>query len=371
MLVLVMASCGSDKDETKIVYEPVTGSNNQLLVIFPVDQLGDRGFVDDVMASVSNLMELNRRLGTDTLDVMYFQPEESFQMIPEIKRWLNEGRNPFYGEPYGRRLLLLTDSYMLSWIEEFSDDLLPNDEILVLRATDEDVKPVADKLGLGNRLHAVNISMAGSIRKFRMIADSINDIYADKAPDAEPCLDQIPVFRIYPDSVYHYRDSLVETLHEVLPETELVMQTFIEDVGSELWSVEYEKSLVHVAYDMAEEMYKYYKNPAVRWTCAIVDMGSANGGWDFYILNAEKDMYLTLMIDAQMSLFLDRMVVWREFGRAVEEWVMRWMQEPVGSMPVFEGHGNWDGYCSDNIDFMLYEPDFSLDPDDEYSLFDE
>lgn len=353
LLVLVLTACGSDNDNSQPVTQPATGANNQLLAIFPVDQLGDQGYADNVMSAVTNLMELNSQIGKDTLDVMFFQPVEDKEMIPEIKRWLKKGVNLFYGEPYKRRLLLLTDSYMLDWIPDFLDDLQPTDEILVLRAIDEDVAPIAAALGLEGRLHAINISVAGSVRKFREYVDSAQVVYKDEKSELKANFVQIPVFRIYPDSIYHYRDSLVEALTEVLPETELVSQTYMATVGDALWSEEYEKPLIQVAYDMADEMMKYYKNPSTHWSCAVVDFGSANGGWDFFLLNTYGRHYVTLMLDAQPSSFLDRMAITRHFGRAVEEWVMRWMAKPVGEMPVFEGHGHWDEYCTDNIEFYI------------------
>lgn len=354
LFMLVLTACSSsDNDDPQPVPQPSTGANNQLLVIFPVDQLGDQGYADEVMKGVTSLMELNSREEADTLDVMFLLPLEAERMISEIRRWLNEDTNLFYGRPYNRRLLLLTDSYMLSWIKEFSEALKPTDEILVLRAIDEDVKPVAAELGLEGRLHAVNITVAGSVRKFREFVDTCQVLFSDNESFLTRSAAQIPMFRIYPDSIYHYRDSLMETLKEELPKSELELKTFLTEVGDVLWSVEYQKSLIQVSYDMAEETHKYFRSPSTRWSYAVVDLGSANGGWDFYMMYASGQIYATLMLDAQASVFLDRMVITRKFGMAVEEWVNRWLQQPVGTMPVFEGHGTWDEYCTDNIDYQI------------------
>jgi hypothetical protein len=139
----------------------------------------------------------------------------------------------------------------------------------------------------------------------------------------------------------------------VFPETELQTQTFLEEVGDALWSIEYEKPLIQVAYDMAEEMMKYFKNSSSGMTYAVVDLGAANGGWDFYLLNTYGRIYTTLMLDATPSPLMNRMAITRKFGKAVDGWVKNWLQQPVGSMPVFEGHGTWDGYCVDDIDRLM------------------
>jgi hypothetical protein len=354
LLAFVLSACSSDKDETPPVAPMATGSSNELLVIFPVDQLGDSGYADEVMSGITSLRALNMNLGTDTLDVLFFMPLECNQMITEISEWLKEGENPFYGVPYKRRLLILADSYMLDWIEDFREDMRPNDEILVLRAVEEDVKPVAAALGLEGRLHALNISAAGSVRKFREFADTMMALYKDEVmDDMKPSFEKMPLFRIYHDTLYHYRDSLAETLAEVFPETELQTQTFLEEVGDALWSIEYEKPLIQVAYDMAEEMMKYFKNSSSGMTYAVVDLGAANGGWDFYLLNTYGRIYTTLMLDATPSPLMNRMAITRKFGKAVDGWVKNWLQQPVGSMPVFEGHGTWDGYCVDDIDRLM------------------
>ena len=310
--ILGLASCSDDADEPVVVRQ--NGATAQVMVVFAPGQLGDNGYADRVMNGIQIMEKQSKTDFADTLDVDFIS-EQSFDLAQSAMRlWAATNANPLYGNTYNRRLLVLTEQYMTEWLNNIKDLLQPNDEVLVLKAVQEDLDN-AEALVLGNRLHALNISAANAARKYsRFILGKMDENRWELDETGEVM--QIWTFRLFPDYETVYRASISEALTEE-PD----------------------------AYDAAENM-MYLSN--VGFGFCYVDMGAANMGYDYFLLNQGQDDYYTLMLDAKPN-FLGRFVVERLFDKALSQWVGQWLKQDAGSMPSMTKHGQWDGYCTDSV----------------------
>lgn len=347
--ILGLASCSDDSDdaEVPVVVQP-TGATAQVMVVFAPGQLGDNGYADRVMNSIQAMEKQSKTDFADTLDVDFIS-EQSFDMTQSAMRiWAATSANPLYGNAYNRRLLVLTEQYMTDWLGNIKDLLQPGDEVLVLKAVQEDLD-YAEELGLGNRLHALNISAADAARKYsRFILGKMDENRWQLDEMGEVM--QIYTFRLFSDYEVVYRDSIYEALTEELDDSGEMfdyVNSYVSTMDTEGQFSAYnpEESAMQAAYDAAENM-MYFSN--VGFGFCYVDMGAANMGYDYFLLNQGQDDYYTLMLDAKPN-FLGRFVVERLFDKALSQWVGQWLKQDAGSMPSMTKHGHWDGYCTDTV----------------------
>ena len=346
----LFVGCKSDDDDEQ--QQPVTptvkGATTQVMVVFAPGQLGDNGYADRVMSGIHTLEQLSSSDFADSLDVNFIAEQTFDETITSIKAWAANIKNPFYDSNYTRRLLVLTESYMLGWIAEVKDLLGQDDELLVLKANEEDLATGSD-LGLGNRLHAMNISAAEAARKYaRFVLQKMDDNRWQLDISGEVM--QFWNFRLYPDYEMAYRDSIFEVLDEEFMNTDGMVDMVNNPVSSMesagLLSAENpEESSMQAAYDAADNM-MFLSN--IGFGFCFVDLGSANMGYDYFLLNQGQDDYYSLMLDARQN-FLGRFVVDRRFGMALANWTKQWLLQQTGEMPVMTLHGEWDGYCQDTV----------------------
>ena len=344
--ILGLASCSDDADEPVVVRQ--NGATAQVMVVFAPGQLGDNGYADRVMNGIQIMEKQSKTDFADTLDVDFIS-EQSFDLAQSAMRlWASTNANPLYGNTYNRRLLVLTEQYMTEWLSNIKDLLQPNDEVLVLKAVQEDLDN-AEALVLGNRLHALNISAADAARKYsRFILGKMDENRWELDETGEVM--QIWTFRLFPDYETVYRDSIYEALTEELDESGEMfdyIDRYASSMSTEgrLSADDPEESAMQAAYDAAENM-MYLSN--VGFGFCYVDMGAANMGYDYFLLNQGQDDYYTLMLDAKPN-FLGRFVVERLFDKALSQWVGQWLKQDAGSMPSMTKHGQWDGYCTDSV----------------------
>lgn len=345
---LVFAACSGESEEPEPVVETNPGATAQVMVVFAPRQLGDNGYADRVMSGIQQVEQQSTAVFADTLDVDFIS-EQSFALTQSAMRyWAANTSNPLYGNKYKRRLLVLTEQYMIAWLDDIKDLLQPDDEVLVLKAVEEDLNEVA-ALEPGNRLHTLNISAADAARKYSHFILSKMDENRWSLDEAGEVM-QIWTFRLFPDYETVYRDSIYEALTEELDDSGEMfdyIDRYASSMSTEglLSADDPEESAMQAAYDAAENM-MYLSN--VGFGFCYVDLGAANMGYDYFLLNQGQDDYYSLMLDAKPN-FLGRFVVERLFDKALSQWVGQWLTQETGSMPPATEHGQWDGYCKDTV----------------------
>ena len=112
-----------------------------------------------------------------------------------------------------------------------------------------------------------------------------------------------------------------------------------------IFSSTYEATALEAAFQWANMMqnaFNYELN-----SFAVVDLGAANAGWDYFLMDAPQKTFTSLLMDARQMSLASRFFIMRDFDKALSEWCVRWAQGD--RMPLMEKHGTWDGYCTDNI----------------------
>lgn len=349
-LGLSVSSCKSDDDDTNTPAKPAPWV--QVTTVFAPGQLGDMGYADRVMKGVSKLLNDE----TDNVEVDIITADSVWITRKMLKDWAATKTSAVDGADYSRRLLVLTEPYMVDWLAEAKAQLTATDEVLLLKANEADVTAAAQTLGMSGRVYGLNISAASAVRHFNAAR---LQYYAWKnvAPDAM----DIPVLRLHNTNVVAYRDSISETLTE-LSATHKAPDTWgLIDQPGESYSPAYKVTAFEAAYDVCAEFYQQVKKveeengtEGVTKLFAISDLGSANHGAELFLVGMNQDVRVVmLMLDDESTIDMMRFSVIRHFDRAIDNWLQQWLVQPAGSMPVMEKHGGWDGYCTDDVDVNL------------------
>jgi hypothetical protein len=336
MLILAL-SCGrkAEQPEEQPATEQKAGATTQVMVLFAPGQLGDNGYSDAVMGGLYSLKKAGTFSEKEAPDVRFITADTYRETHNQLASWLKDTGNPFYGKPYERRLVVITEPYMLDWFDELYDQFQDTDEILALKVNEDDVQEFAMDYDFGDSVHGLNISAAGSAKSF---CDYMKATKPDEA--------SIPFFRLYSEDIVSYRDSLYEVFSQELGSEDAVYVTPLSTEASEgIFSSTFEATALESAFEWANMMQLAYNMEANSF--AVVDLGAANSGWDYFLMDAPEDTFTSLMLDARSMSLASRFIITRDFGKALSEWCVRWVQGK--QMPVMEVHGTWDGYCTDNI----------------------
>ena len=340
LTVLLVAAC-SKNDDNEPQPEPKTNAPFLVNVLFSPGQLGDKGYADNVMEGVNALDDIDDLWGGDSLEVRFIAPRN----MEDAMRWMNTSATSYSTEGYERRLLVLTEPYMVDMFNRIKDVLKPTDEVLMLKMEEDDITQIAQQFSLGNRVHGLNISAAASTRKFcqyiRLWIQS-SGIHASQRI-------QIPVYRLYEDVIYPYRDGMMETIkQEIGDNVEFVHigLSSLEDIGISMEGSS--NTMVEAAFEAAQ--IAQFSAESSGCPFVLVDLGAGNTGWDYYLLSQAYSIspLRTLMLDAQQATRLDRFYINRDFGSALKEWVQEWMSKPAGTMAPQVSHDE-EFYYKDNI----------------------
>jgi hypothetical protein len=335
------------------------GAPYEVMVAFAPGQLGDKGYADNVLSGVNTLSRFIDSM-TDTLErrfnVRFISPYSMDELHESITAWARNAANPFVDDTYKRRLLVLTEPYMVAFLDSIKEVLPPTDEVLVMKVNEDDVKQAAQKSGLGNRLHGLNISAAPSIRRFcRYMKREVG--YAKENGRQLNYL-SLPVHRLYDETFLTYRDSVIETLTEEL-EKDVNITPFVysSEKHAGIISSDGNFTVYQVAYLWADAWQMIYKDYGCGY--AIIDLGSGNAGWDYWILGRSttgEETFQTLVLDSEESPLLNRFYICRHFNTALVDWVPTWIEEPACTMPAFKNYSKeqikdsrFIEYCTDNI----------------------
>lgn len=347
LTVLLVIACskedGGELQPSDNEPQPVAkqGAPFQIVVLFAPGQLGDKGYADNVMEGLNTIDDIDDNLGGDSLDIRFVAPRN----MEDVRKHFSS-IDLYSSDDYERRLLVLTEPYMDYWLSYIRDELKPTDEVLMLKMNEEDIAQVAQQYSLGSRIHGLNISVAEPARRFcqyihRWIEDTESPV---------PRVIQIPVFRLYENTAYPYRDGMMEAIQEEMGDVVQFVHiglSSLADAG--IYMEGSTQTMVEAAYEAAQIAQDVAESSGCPFV--LVDLGAGNTGWDYYLLSQAftgSGPLRTLMLDAQMVSRLNRNFISREFGTAFHEWVTDWMMRPVGAMDAQVTHED-EYYYRDNI----------------------
>lgn len=367
-LMLLVASiatgCSKDDDDNGTPgQETATGATMSVTVVFAPGQLGDMGFADNVLEGVYRLKGLDHQAQPDTIDVNYLAGADLDAAKEMMEDWFDNGYNIYTAKPYERRLLVLTEPFMVDWMEPLKERFLDIDEVLVLKMNQDDVAKAAARLGLGSRLHGLNISAASSARRYcQYIRQTIEEAEenhqaeiesgeaSDDDPDYKPLnCDNMCYFRFYEPDKVALRDSVYEVLKEELGgRTEIVFNFMATTVGDGIYTGEEQNSILQEAYKYGQLLSDLYTEERSRFHFA--DLGSAAQGLGYYFMGRQSDVDV-LSLDTQLA---SQWWVRRDFGTALFNWTAQWMRsDAIATMPASQVFGGWNSnYVTDNIQLL-------------------
>lgn len=334
-LLILALSCSKKSALQEEPASQETGVSTQVMVLFAPGQLGDNGYADAVMSGLYSLKEKGTLPDADALDVRFISADTYRETYHQLAAWLKDAGNPFYGNTYERRLVVITEPYMLEWFDELYAQFREKDEILVMKVNESDVQEAATDYVLGKRIHGLNISAAGSAKTFCTYMKA-----------TKPNEDTLPFFRLYSKEIVTHRDSLYEVFSRELGSEDAVFLTPLSTEASEgIFSSTFEATALESAYQWANMMQVAFTQEQKSF--AVVDLGAANTGWDYFLMNAPAKTFASLLLDSRPMSLVSRFIITRDFGKALSQWCIRWFRGDT--MPEMEVHGAWDGYCTDNI----------------------
>lgn len=348
-LNLCVTSCKDDDDKSAPAQPK---SRVQVTTVFAPGQLGDMGYADRVMKGVGAL----RKADASDVEVGIIASDDVKTARKMLADWTKSETSAIDGATYNRRLLVLTESYMVDWLAENKSNLKSTDEVLLLKVNEDDVQAAAQKLGLGDRVYGLNISAASAVERFNKMRLQYCEWNALK-PDSVP----IEMMRLYDQGVVNYRDGISEKLHTLFPKFQDSDIFTIIDQPGEQYSNRYEVTAFEAAYHVCGICYavaiqRADSLPSERAykTFVISDLGSANNGADLFLVSTNQRIgVIMLMLDAESNTDMVRFAVIRHFDRALANWAQSWLQQSAASMPRMTMYGDGDGYCTDDIDADL------------------
>lgn len=364
LVAAIATGCSKDDDDNGTPgQETATGATMSVTVVFAPGQLGDMGFADNVLEGVYRLKVLDHQAQPDTIDVNYLAGADLDAAKEMVEDWFDDAYNIYTAKPFERRLLVLTEPFMVDWMEPLKERFLDIDEVLVLKMNQDDVDKAAARLGLGSRLHGLNISAASSARRYcQYIRETIEEAEenhqaeiesgeaSEDDPDYKPLnCDNMCYFRLYEPDKVALRDSVYEVLKEELGgRTEIVFNFMATTVGDGIYTGEEQNSILQEAYKYGQLLSDLYTEERSRFHFA--DLGSAAQGLGYYFMGRQSDVDV-LSLDTQLA---SQWWVRRDFGTALFNWTAQWMRsEALGTMPASQEFGGWNSnYVTDNIQLL-------------------
>lgn len=364
LVAAIATGCSKDDDDNGTPgQETATGATMSVTVVFAPGQLGDMGFADNVLEGVYRLKVLDHQAQPDTIDVNYLAGADLDAAKEMVEDWFDDAYNIYTAKPFERRLLVLTEPFMVDWLEPLKERFLDIDEVLVLKMNKDDVDKAATRLGLGSRLHGLNISAASSARRYcQYIRQTIQEAEeeheaeiesgeaSDDDPDYKPLnCDNMCYFRLYEPDKVALRDSVYEVLKEELGgRTEIVFNFMATTVGDGIYTGEEQNSILQEAYKYGQLLSDLYTEERSRFHFA--DLGSAAQGLGYYFMGRQSDVDV-LSLDTQLA---SQWWVRRDFGTALFNWTAQWMRsDAIATMPASQVFGGWNSnYVTDNIQLL-------------------
>ena len=317
LALLTFSSCSSDDDGT----QAYNGATTEVCVLFAPDELGDRGYADRVLSGLNKFAQQQKALGDSTILIHFESPIDSAAQQLYLRQWADKSNNPFTGQPYQRRLLVLTTAYQVQLLGE--SNLAATDEVLVLNVHPSLVQSLSHKFNI----YQLNISAASAARRF---CD-----YIDRRVLEAPSYSGKDIWMLRRDATQPQADSINEVINEHYGSAADIHPLSPRDMHATA------NTAVASAYITAERLY----SSGISY--ALCDWGTANTGIAYYLImhgSASQSVFLDCEIDTGASLYIIR-----RFDTALCDWLSRWCKSAAGTMPDCETHGEWDGHANDNI----------------------
>lgn len=333
------AACKGDDDAPSAV---APSARVQVMTVFAPGQLGDQGYADRVMKGVNMLKKSDS--DADSVEVDFIASYDVETTCSKLADWAAGYTSSLDGAPYSRRLVLLTEPFMVKWLAAAKESLTATDEVLLLKADSADVEAAAVALGLeAGRVHGLNISAASAVEHFEQARMDFYDAIGEHEM-------QTHLLRLYKDDTVQHRDSISATIWRMSPDiSNIPTMTVMEEEG-ELYSTNLQGTAFQTSYGLCG----FYWSLASLFDThifAIIDLGAANSGAQFFLMGSNENMrVIMMMLDAESNTVQHRFAITRHFDRAIAAWTETWLRQPTATMPLMETHGGWDGYCTDDID---------------------
>ena len=352
-VLLLMAACRKD-DDGGDEPSPVTPESDttvgegkfEVMIVFAPGQLGDRGYADDIMSGISFLNSLYANDG-DSLDVRFITPWDRDDMRHSVKDWAMSPESPFIDFEYEKRLLVLTEPFMLSVLDTIDTDLRAADDVLVLKVYEQDIVDAEKKYNIPGHIYGFNISLVNGLRRYcKLIRDICDDPEKWELDDA--IADNIPIMRLYDVEFAPPRDSIYEVLTEEFPEAHIQQLSIASKAGENVYASMGVTSVAQYTYIMAEfmqQLCQYDYQPF-----SIINYGAGNAGVDYLMIGRalqSQNSIIPLFIDAEPNDLPNRYSIIRRFGLNLMTWVFSWMHDDSGleRMVYIDG---WSA-CKDNL----------------------
>lgn len=319
--LLTFSSCSSDDDDTP----SYNGATTEVCVLFTPDELGDQGYADRVLSGLEQFGIAQKAAGDSTVAIHFESPVDSAAMSLYLRQWADKGRNPFTGEAYKRRLLVLTTAYQAQLLSE--TPLGNSDEVLVINVHPDLFVNAKKSVVSAQGMYLLNISVAAATRHLCE--------YIDRRAAEDPLASGKDIWMLRRDTSYPQGDSISEVIAEHYGSAADVYPLSLRDMKATAYTT------IATAYLAAGMLY----NVGIHY--ALCDWGAANDGIAYY-LYIQGGSTMTVFLDTSPNNGNNYSII-RYFDKALLDWLTRWHHAAAGTMPERETHGEWDGYASDNI----------------------
>jgi len=341
--MVLLAACskdGSGPGPDPVIPIAEQSPRVMVLTVFSPSQLGDLGYADRVLKGLCAL-DIGHD-DADSVDVEFIATNDAKNTRALMADMLETRNKSINGKPYSRRLLVLTEPFMVDWLAALKHFIQPVDEVLLLKVNEDDVNAAATNLGMEGRVHGLNISAASAVRHF----EASRRIFYEMMGYPNDSSYDMGVLRLYSDDLVPRRDSIVEALIEVNHGHHPPEVTNLVNEAGGLYSYHTQTTIFKTAYQACAIVANEYLTDGIPY-CFIADLGAAASGAEFYMASHPNQYYM-LRLDAEPISLKHRYAITRHFDRALEQWGKRWISQPTAKMPLMELHGDWDGYCTDD-----------------------
>lgn len=331
LVTCMWAFCGCTEEDTSPMDDKADlPSSHQVTIIFNPGQIGDQGYADCILGSLS-------QLGEDT-DAGFLSYNTLQETTESIQKWFINRQNPFLGGNYQHRLLILTDANQAKWLKGVSCD--DNDEILMLNTPQAMVDSLAEA-GWDNHVHALNISVANEMKRYcQFVTQNNEEVKKNKAK----------IYIIQENEEDKVADSIFTTINNYKePESKTAIETSLinlsiyennDSIFDYTQASQYAIGLALFFYALLEKDVN-----AVSYT--IINHGIYGGGFKAAEEFMGTEYNRTLYMDSEINGTSHQKYIKRLYDKAIIAWVKQWTTQQA--MPRIIWHGEWDGYTNCNF----------------------
>ena len=305
----------------------------QVTIVFAPGQVGDQGYADHIMKCIPGI-------STETegeVDVQYLAFNSDCETLEALRLWSTHQENPYTDGYYQKRLLILTEANQSGWLD--SIQTYSTDDILMLNTSPAIIDSLS-KTKYGERIHALNISVANEIRQ-------ICDKVSQKATETNKWV-RIDMMRKYDGNTT--ADSVDIVLAEYADTNFMITPNSFDIFHKDLLTGEdnYTQSL-NLAYYLANIYYEYIDLTPKCSRYPFIDAGICNIAFKNFIHTQKPSLGIPAVFwDTDTNHYEGCYTIQRHYDRAILQWIKEWYlhsKESTGNIcPHIIWHGSWDGF---------------------------